>query len=118
MKKDLTEGLLPLDGKISFGMIRKRPRGAGLCAKWKTITEVAGHGPFGNGMKHWSTIRTGIETGLAADTSLFIRYDRIGFGDALPGTGRTDFHAGRLFAVLTNRGHEDRNLFPLFHPYP
>jgi hypothetical protein len=118
MKKDLPEGPLPFDREIPFRDIRKCSGSADLCTKRSTITEVAGHGPFGNGMKRWSAVRTGIETGLAADASFFIRHYCIGSGDALPGTGRADIHARGLFAVLTDDGHEDRDLFPLLHPYP
>jgi len=69
-------------------------------------------------MKYRSAMRTDIETGLAADTSFFIRHHCPCFGDAPPGTGWTDIHAGRFFTVLTDDGNEDRDLFPLLHPYP
>jgi hypothetical protein len=69
-------------------------------------------------MKYRSAIRTDIETRLAADTPLFISHHCSGFGDAHPSTGRADIHAGRLFTVLTDDGNEDRDLFPLLHPYP
>lgn len=69
-------------------------------------------------MKRWSAIGTGIETGLAPDASFFIRHDGIGFRVALPGPRRADRDAGRLFAVLTDNGHEDGDLFPLLHPNP
>jgi len=68
-------------------------------------------------MKHWSAVRTGIETGLAADASFLIRHDSIRSSGALPGTRWTDIHAWRLFAVLADSGHEDRDLLPLLHPY-
>jgi hypothetical protein len=69
-------------------------------------------------MKRWGTIRTGINTGFAADASFFIRHHRIGSGGALSGTCRTDIHARGLFTVLTDDGHEDGDLFPLLQPYP
>jgi hypothetical protein len=69
-------------------------------------------------MNSWSSIGTGIETGLAADASFFVRHNGIGSRDALPGLGRTDCDARRLFAVLTDDGHEDGDLLPLLHPYP
>jgi hypothetical protein len=68
-------------------------------------------------MKRWSAVRTGIETGFAADASFLIRHHRIGCGGALSGACRTDIDARRLFAVLTDDGHEDRDLFPFLHPY-
>jgi len=69
-------------------------------------------------MKHWCTIRTGVNTGFATDASFFIRHHRIGSGSPLSGACRTDIHARGLFAVLTDDGHEDRDLFPLLHLYP
>jgi hypothetical protein len=67
LKKDFPEGLLPFHGGISFWFVGECAGSANLCAKGTTITEVTGHRPFRNGMKHWSGIRTGIDTGLAAD---------------------------------------------------
>jgi hypothetical protein len=118
LKKDFAEGLLPFHRGVSFGDIRKCSGSADLCAKGQTITEVAGHGSFGDRMKCWSVIGTGIETGFASDASFFIRHDGIGSRGASPGTGRADRDAGRLFTVLTDNGYEDGDLFPLFHPYP
>jgi hypothetical protein len=118
MNKILPEGFLSLYREISFRNIRKCSGSADLCTKGLTVTEVAGHGPFGNGMKRWSAVRTGIDTGLAADTSFFIRHYRIGSRGSLPGTGRADIHARGLFALLTEGRHEDSDLFPLLHPYP
>jgi hypothetical protein len=118
MNKILPESFLPLYREISFRKIRKCSSSADLCTKGLTVTEVAGHRPFGNGMKRWSAIRTGIDTGLAADTSFFIGHYRPSFRGALPGTGRTDIHARGLFALLTEGRHEDSDLFPLLHPYP
>jgi hypothetical protein len=69
-------------------------------------------------VKRWSAIRTGINTGLATDTSFFIRHHCIRSGNTHPGTGGTDIRARGLFTVLTDDGNEDRNLFPLLHPYP
>jgi hypothetical protein len=69
-------------------------------------------------MKRGSAVRTGVKTGLATDASFLIRHDGIGPGDALPRTSRTDVHAGGFFTVLTDGRHEDRDLFPLLHPYP
>jgi hypothetical protein len=69
-------------------------------------------------MKRWSAVRTSIETGLATDTSFFIRHYCIVSGNALPCTSRADRNAGGLFAVLTGNRHEDRNLFPFLYPYP
>jgi hypothetical protein len=69
-------------------------------------------------MKCRSAIRTDIETRLATDTSFFIRCDCIGFGNALSGTCRANRDAGSLFALLTDNGHEDRDLFPFLHSYP
>jgi hypothetical protein len=117
MKKNLPEGSFPVHRRISFGDKRKCSGGADLCTKGQTVTEVAGHSPFSNRMKRWSAVRTGIETGFAADASFFIRHHRIGSGGALSGACRTDIHARGLFTVLTDDGHEDRDLFPLVHPY-
>jgi hypothetical protein len=69
-------------------------------------------------MKCRSAIRTDIETGLAADTPFFICHDCIGLGNTLPSTRRADRNARRLFALLTDNGHEDRNLFPFLYTYP
>jgi hypothetical protein len=118
LKKDLPEGPLSFHRGISIRDIKKRSGSADLCAKGFSITEVAGHGPFGNGMNSWSTIGTGIETGLAADASFFIRYSGIGSRDALPSLGGADCDARGVFAMLTDNGHEDGDLFPLLHPYP
>jgi hypothetical protein len=68
-------------------------------------------------MKYRSTIRTDVETGLTAHAPFFICHNCTGFRDASPSTSRTDIHAGRLFAVLTDDWHEDRNLFPFPYPY-
>jgi hypothetical protein len=69
-------------------------------------------------MKCGSAIGADVETGLATDTSFFIRHDRLGFRNALPGTSRTDRNAGGLLTLLTDNGHEDRNLFPFLYLYP
>jgi hypothetical protein len=66
-------------------------------------------------MKYRSAIRTNIEAGFATDTSFFIRDDCIGFGNALPSTSRADCNARSLLALLTDDGHEDRNLFPFLY---
>jgi hypothetical protein len=58
-------------------------------------------------MKYRSAIRTDIETGLAADTPLFIGYHCSRFGDAHPSTARADIHARRLFTVLKDDGNEE-----------
>ena len=118
MKEDSAEDPLPFHGEIPFRIIGKCTCCTDLCAKGVTVTEIAGHGPFGNGMKRWGAVRTGIETRFAADASFLIRHDCVGPGGAPPRTGGADIHAGGLFAVLTDGGHEDRNLFPLLHPYP
>jgi len=118
LKKNFSEGPFPLHGEISFRDIRECSSGADFCTEGLTIAEVAGHGAFVDGMKNRSTVGTGIETGLTTDTPFFIRHDCAGFGHAPPGTGRADRHARGFFAVLTDDGHEDRNLFPLLHPYP
>ncbi len=99
-------------------MIRKRARGTSLYAKRPSIAEVAGHGPPGNGMKHRSAVRAGIETGFAADAPLFVCHDGAGIRDALPGPGGANGHAGRFFTVLTDNGHENGDLFPFLHSYP
>jgi hypothetical protein len=65
-----------------------------------------------------SIIRTDVETGLATDTSFFIRYNSIGFGNALPSTRRADRNARSLFALLTDNGHEDRDLLPFLYSNP
>jgi hypothetical protein len=65
-----------------------------------------------------SAVRTDIETGLATDTSFFIRHDRIGFGNSLPSSSRADRNAGGFLALLADNGHEDRDLFPFLYPYP
>jgi hypothetical protein len=118
LKKDFSEGPFPLHGGISFGIIGECSSSADLCAKRLTLAEVTGHRPFGDGMKGWGAVGTSIETGLTADTPFFIRHDCAGFGHAPPGTGGADRHAGGFFTMLTDDGHEDRNLFPLLHPYP
>jgi hypothetical protein len=118
LKKNFSEGSFSLHGEVSFGDIRKCSSSADLCTKGLTIAKVTGHGPFGDGVENRSAVRTSIETGFTTDTPFFIRHDCAGFGDALPGTGRADRHARGFFAVLTDDGHEDRNLFPLLHPYP
>jgi hypothetical protein len=117
MKKNLPEGSFPFHRGISFGDKRKCPGRADLGAKGLTMTEVTRHGPFGHRVKRWRTIRTSINTGFAPDASFLIRHYRIGCGDALSGACRTDVHARGLFAVLTGDGYEDRDLFPLLHPY-
>jgi hypothetical protein len=68
-------------------------------------------------MKHWSAIRAGINTGLTADASSLVRHDCIGSKGALSGARGTDIHAWGFFAVLADSRHEDRDLFPLLHPY-
>jgi hypothetical protein len=118
MKEDLSEGPLSSHREITFSDIRKCSSSADLCAKRLTITEIAGHGPFGNGMKRRGAKRTYVETGLAAHTSFFICHYCIGPGNALSGTGRANIHTGGFFAVLTDNRHEDRNLFPFFYAYP
>jgi hypothetical protein len=69
-------------------------------------------------MKRWGTIRTRIETRLAPNTSFFVRDHCFGSRGALSSACRTDINARGLFAVLTDDGHEDGDLFPLLHPYP
>jgi hypothetical protein len=69
-------------------------------------------------VKGRSAIGTDIETGLATDTSFLIRHDCIGFGNSFPGTSRADRNARSLLALLTDNGHEDRNLFPFLYLYP
>ncbi len=118
MKKGLRKGPFSFHGEVPFGEIRKRPGCADLRAERFALTEVAGHGPFGNGMKHWSAVRTGIETGLAADAPFFIRYHCARFGIAFSGTGRTNSDAGWFFTMLADDGDKDRDLFPFLHLYP
>ena len=118
MEKGLRKGSPLPRGEISFWLIGEGSGSANLCAKGLAITKVARDGPFGNRMKRRRTIRTGIETGLAPDASFFVRYNRIGSWGALSGASGTDIHAGGLFALLTDDGHEDGDFLPLLHPYP
>jgi len=118
LKKNFSERFFSLHGEVSLGNIGKCSGRADFRTEGLTIAKVTGHGPFGDGMNDWSAVGTGIETRLTTDTPFFIRDDGACFGDALPGTGRTDRHARGFFAVLTDNGHEDRDLFPLLHPYP
>jgi hypothetical protein len=118
LKKDLPEDPLSFHREIPFWDIRKCSGRADLSTKGSAIAEVASHGPFGNRMKHWSAVRTDIETRLTTDTSFLIRHDCIGFRNSLPSTSRADRNAGGLLALLTDNGHEDRNLFPFLYSYP
>jgi len=68
-------------------------------------------------VKHWSTIRTGIEAGLAPDALLFIRDDCACFRESFSSARWAGRHAGRLLTVLTDDWHKDRYLFPLLHVY-
>jgi hypothetical protein len=118
LKIDFPESPLPFHRGVSFGDIGKCSGSANLGAKRQAITEVAGHGPFGSGVKHWSAIRTGIQTGLAPNALFLICDDRARFREPLPGARRAGRHARRLLTVLTDDWHEDRYLFPLLHMYP
>jgi hypothetical protein len=68
-------------------------------------------------VKHRSTIRTGIETGLAPNALFFIGDDRVCFRESLSSARWAGCHAGRLLTVLTDDWHKDRDLFPLLHVY-
>jgi len=118
MKEGLPEGALPFHRRIAFRDIRKCTGSADLGTNRQTLTQVASHGPFGRRVNRWSTIRTGIDAGLTADASFFVRHHCLGLGGALSGACRTDIHTGGFFAVLADGGHEDGDFFPLLHPYP
>jgi hypothetical protein len=79
MKKELPKGLLPFHRKIPLRGIRNGSGRTDLRTKGLTIAEVAGHGPFGIGVKDRGVIRTGIKTRFATDASLFIGHNRISF---------------------------------------
>jgi len=69
-------------------------------------------------VKRWCTIRANIKPGLTTDTPFFIRNDCVRFWDSLPSSSRADRYARSLLTLLTDNGHEDRNLFPFRYSYP
>jgi hypothetical protein len=117
LKIDFPESPFPFHRGVSFGDIRKCSGSTDLGAKRKAITEVAGDGPFGNGVKHWSAIRASIQAGLTTDALFLICDDCARFSESFPSTRRAGAYAGRLLTVLTDDRHKDRNFFPFFHMY-